>query len=284
MAEHDETRDPRVSAGYRALGEAQPPEALDAAILAASRRAVGAGPQRAGASRLRRWALPVSIAAVVVLSLSLVVRVQLERPDLEALLPPVAVDKPAGDAKEEVAALAKRNELARTEPKAKAGAAAPATAERERQALRAPPTPAPAPAAAPPARAFVAEPPAPKSAPAPAPAESAAPAQLGAASGAAPAAAPGIPEGRADRAPSAEPQAAGRVASNAALEDRAQASAEAAGKKDEVPREWLERIARLRREGRVKEADDSLAEFRRRYPDYEIPREMREAVLGEAGR
>jgi len=280
MAEHDESRDPRISAGYRALGEERPPQALDDAILAASRRAVGAGPQRAGISRVRRWALPVSIAAVVVLTMSLVVRIQLERPDLEAPLPPVAVDKPARDAKEEVAALAKRNELARTEAKAKADAAAPAAAERERQALRAPAAPAPAPAAAPPAKAFVAEPPARKSAPKPAPAESAAAAPLGAASGVAPAAAPGIVVGRADPASSADTQAAGRVASRAALEDRAQASAERDAKKDEAPREWLERIARLRREGRVKEADESLAEFRKRYPDYEIPKELREAVLG----
>lgn len=277
MAEQDETRDPHVSAGYRALGRESPPAALDAAILAASRRAVGAGPQRAGASRARRWALPVSIAAVVVLSVSLVVRIQLERPDLETALPSAAVEKPARDAKEEVAALSKRNELQRAEPKAKAEAVAPAAAERERDAMRAPAAPAPAPAAAPPARQFVAEPPARKQAPA----ESAATSSVGAAPAMV---APSVAEGRAAPALREDAAAAGRVASGAALEDRAQASAEAAGKKDESPRDWLERIARLRREGRVKEADDSLAEFRRRYPDYEIPKELREAVLGEAGR
>jgi len=79
---------------------------------------------------------------------------------------------------------------------------------------------------------------------------------------------------------SEDAQGAGRLSLRALPEDRARASAEMAGKKDESPREWLERIARLRREGRVKEADDSLAEFRRRHPDYEIPKEMREAVLG----
>jgi len=213
----------------------------------------------------------------VVLTLSLVVRIQLERPDLEAPLPPVAIDKPAGNAKEEVAALAKRNERQLAEPKAKAGAAPPAAAERERQALRAPAAPAPAPAAAPPARQFVAEPPARKQAPA----ESAATSSMGAAPAMV---APSVAEGRAAPALREDAGLAGRVASGAALEDRAQASAEAAGKKDESPRDWLERIARLRREGRVKEADDSLAEFHRRYPDYEIPKELREAVLGDAGR
>jgi len=262
MAEHDEphaTHDARISAGYRALGEESPPEALDAAILAASRRAVGAGPRRAGFSA-RRWALPVSVAAVVVLTLSLVVRVQLERPDLESAAPipaaPTVAEKRAAprDAKEEADNLAKRN------------------------AQRAPA--APAPAAAPPARAFVPEPPAAKSAPA----EAAAPSQLGAASAVQPGAAPSVTGASADRALREDAQAAGRVAPRAALEDRAQASAEQAGKKDETPSAWLERIARLRREGHTKEADESLAEFRKRYPDYEIPKDLRDAVLGEAAR
>lgn len=315
MAEHDESQDPRVSAAYRRLGEEPPPQALDAAILAASRRAVGAGPRRAGASRVRRWTLPVSVAAVVVLTVSLVVRMQLERPDLEAL-PTFGLEKQARDAKqpppvtsqrdeparaepevktegmpstaaqESIATLApaapapaaappapaeaKRNELAGGEPKAKADAVRSA-AERERRTARAPS--APAPAAAPPARQFVPEPPAPKSAPA----ESVPPPVAGAVR------APASPSAAEDRAAQAlreDSAAAGRLASGAALEDRAQLAPEAAGKKEESPREWLERIARLRREGHVKEADDSLAEFRRRHPDYEIPKEMREAVLG----
>jgi len=266
-----------VSAGYRALGEERPPQALDDAILAASRRAVGAGPRRAGTSRVRRWALPVSIAALVVLTMSLVVRIQLERPDLETALPPAALEKPARDAKEEVAALAKRNELQRAEPKAKTGAVAPAPAERERDAMRPPAAPAPAPAAAPPARQFVPEPPARKQAPA----ESVATPSTGAAPTAV---APSVAEGRAVPGMREDTAAAGRVASSAALEDRAQASAEVAAKKDESPREWLERIARLRRDGRIKEADDSLADFRRRYPDYEIPKDLREAVLGAGAR
>ena len=66
------------------------------------------------------------------------------------------------------------------------------------------------------------------------------------------------------------------------VEDRAKASADTIGKRDEAPREWLERIARLRREGHIKEADESLAAFRKRYPDYEIPKELRDAVLGTA--
>ena len=42
----------------------------------------------------------------------------------------------------------------------------------------------------------------------------------------------------------------------------------------EAPERWLERIAGLREQGREREADESLAEFRRRHPDYRIPEPM----------
>jgi len=284
MTEHE---DPRVSAGYQALGRESPPEALDAAILAASRRAVGAGPRR---NRLRRWALPVSIAAVVVLTMSIVVRIQLERPDLETATPvpvaPQVLEEKAAqraDKKEADAALAKRNAQPAAKPKSQALEAAPAPtplapsapaeaerARREARTLRAPAAQAPAPA-----RQFVPEP---SAARAPASAEASAPSAVGAASAPAPAA---VSEAPADLTRSLA-QGAGRAASGAALEDRAKASTDTVGKRDESPRAWLERIARLRREGRAKEADESLAEFRKRYPDYEIPKELREAVLGTA--
>jgi hypothetical protein len=37
------------------------------------------------------------------------------------------------------------------------------------------------------------------------------------------------------------------------------------------PEQWLQGIADLRRQGRHEEADKSLAEFRKRYPDHKIP-------------
>lgn len=42
-----------------------------------------------------------------------------------------------------------------------------------------------------------------------------------------------------------------------------------------TPEAWLARIAELRKEGRRREADESLAEFRKRYPDYRIPEPLR---------
>ena len=47
----------------------------------------------------------------------------------------------------------------------------------------------------------------------------------------------------------------------------------------ETPERWLERIGKLREAGRHREADESLAEFRRRHPGYEIPEAMRARVL-----
>lgn len=38
-----------------------------------------------------------------------------------------------------------------------------------------------------------------------------------------------------------------------------------------TPEKWLERIAELRKQGREREAQESLAEFKKRYPDYKIP-------------
>ena len=52
-----------------------------------------------------------------------------------------------------------------------------------------------------------------------------------------------------------------RAGENAALRDRPDLRS---------PEEWLAAIAELRRRGRTAEADASLAEFRRRYPDYPL--------------
>lgn len=75
-------RDDALSRRYRALAREEPPAAIDAAILAASRRAVGARPGGA-----RRWVGPVSIAAVLVLGIGVSLRMQQERPGIETAAP-----------------------------------------------------------------------------------------------------------------------------------------------------------------------------------------------------
>ncbi|MEX0637159.1 MAG: hypothetical protein WD155_00300 [Burkholderiales bacterium] len=77
------------------------------------------------------------------------------------------------------------------------------------------------------------------------------------------------PESRAQAAPEA-----------AAPVGRARAGA-AAGKNSappETPELWLERIARLRDAGKARAADESLAEFKRRYPDYRISEALRARI------
>ena len=185
----DPERDPRVSERYRALGREEPPHALDEAILAAARR------------RRLRWAVPVSIAAVVVLAVGVTLRVQIEeRRDAEdiALSPRVRQ--------------------------------APAPADEvARQSRRDSP---PAPAAAPPIAAR----------------------KLEASAGAA-----------AERA-----GPAGRASAGVAV---GKISAP-----PETPEQWLERIGKLRDAGKAREADESLAEFRKRYPDYRMSAAMRARV------
>jgi len=67
----DVERDPGLDRLYREAAREEPPARLDAAILAAAHREAGARPRPLSAP-LRAWRVPVSIAAVVVLSVSLV--------------------------------------------------------------------------------------------------------------------------------------------------------------------------------------------------------------------
>ncbi|MGZ5066363.1 MAG: hypothetical protein ACXWG1_12270, partial [Usitatibacter sp.] len=79
--------DDKVARRYRELAREEPRGAIDAAILAASRRAV------APRSWSRRWAAPVSIAAVLVLAFGLTLEMQHEKPDVAS--PASEVERPA---------------------------------------------------------------------------------------------------------------------------------------------------------------------------------------------
>jgi hypothetical protein len=71
-------------------------------------------------------------------------------------------------------------------------------------------------------------------------------------------------------APAASPAPLRREAALAALASSGFAHAS--------PEQWLQGIADLRKQNRDDEADRQLAEFRKRYPDYRISREMLERV------
>lgn len=278
----DETGD-KLKAAYSALAREEPPAALDAAILAASRRAL------ARPSASRRWAGPVSIAAVLVLAFGVTLHMQQDKPGVESpdmyggaptypapepATPPPQAPTPAGPQKAAPASEAfvpeppmkQAKPQARNEaPKPKLDRAQPRMEEANRS-LRD-------------------EPAAARERKDTAPVENERRATMQAIPApAAPAAAPAIapppePAGRAPApaaaaAPQSAPAAPARMKREALSGFRA---ADAQADADEPTRE-LEAIAKLRAEGRHDEADKALAEFRRRRPDYRIPEAMWERV------
>ncbi len=298
MTDHDE----RISRRYAELAREEPGAAIDAAILGASRRAL------ARTSWSRRWAGPVSIAAVLVLSVGVTLQMQREQPGIErpespppqakSAAPepqaPVELDKDrAAERQDSVAPApekkpippAKLQKLERyAEPKPFADALAPRAREeagamapsKESQANVAPRAreEAPAPPASADARPGIqaARPPAVTAASA---ARAAAPAQAPA-----PMQAPAeTQKSLASQAPAPAMAPLGTIASRAkrdAAESAPQAARlQAARTEEEVE---LERIAKLRAEGHGAEADKALEEFRRKYPVYRIPEATWERV------
>lgn len=324
-------RDPRLDRAYRAGAREEPPARLDAAILAAARREVGARPHAVSA-RLRAWRVPVSIAAVVVLSVSLVTLVReegggkLEEPpamDLHSkpaetapappaaapeaakapahATPPAAAPAATDDAALGATASAKiAGEAARREDRARAGQ--PAAPER----------PAARPdAAAPSPQPFQAAPAAPERRPvlAAEPAAGAGTATQSAgirgseveasATPTEPAAAPKPAARMMQRDRAATDDAVGSISAmrpqaavapaekprpraearaqqgGAALADTARVAALVKEFEAQPPEKWLERIEALRREGRKGEADELLAEFKRRFPNHPLPPGLR---------
>src|SRR5258706_14912598 len=276
----------KLNAAYRALPREEPGVALDAAILAASRRGL------AKASASRRWAAPVSIAAVLVLAFGVTLRMQQEKPGVES--PDVYSSPPAGatvatpatepaplkqeaapaqplrDAlrqqpeKKVVVPAAKPDVVALPQPKLKAAAPAQAQAFEEgarqrrdesrvesdqKDLLQKE------------ANANVRE------APASVPKPAAPPAYATTSSGVVAAPPPAAAAAPASRtAPAAEMRL-----------KREAVAADAQSPIDEPTRE-LEAIAKLRVEGRQEEADKALAEFSRKRPDYRIPDALWERV------
>src|SRR5438552_19159518 len=85
------------------------------------------------------------------------------------------------------------------------------------------------------------------------------------------------PQAELRKAKPAKPPAASAPAPDAQVKGLAMRRAER-GTVEEAPERILERIAELRRQGKQDEADKALAEFRRRYPDYRIAKEMLKKV------
>ena len=241
-----EERDAKLDAAYRALGAEEPPRALDEAILSAARKSVQPW--------TRRWAVPLSLAAVVVLSVTVTLRIQHERPGIEQPAPVRKEEQvarqaadPVTPAAEPVARARQQKSMTRKEAEAFPSSAQDRAVAENRVAEAAPARPAAASAPAPHVEA-------------PALAKRAdAPPEAGSAAGSV--AAPPAP---AAAAPAMRAMKRERIA-----EERTAAL---------TPEKELERIAELRKQGLHDEADKALAEFRKRYPDFKLTEAMRERV------
>ena len=357
---NDIERDAGLMALYRAAAQDVPPAALDDAIRAAARRAVGARPRPAGFSFSRAWRMPLSIAAVMVLSVSIVTLMREEVPELTAppradaklesrlgtddnavpadagfvrdeqkpknigLKPPQPasssglgmrapeyLDQAARSKKDAVAerldadttapaALAKRRDAPAGEADSRGNKVAASTERQRESAMAEPPREI--------AQATAASPPRKEAAK---PAQVIEPAAGSLISGPAAGAVAGAPAENKTRVGQAaatadrvEPALRGRVqahdaparqsieappapvaATKAAAPIPPQAKpmsppAVSMSKLESVvdlpPGKWLERIEELRKQGKVEEAKASLAEFRKRYPDYRLPDSLRD--------
>jgi len=261
-----EANDRRVLQAYRAASEAldeAPAQDPRAAILAAAARATGARPQPVG--RTRRWPMPLAAAASVLvgaIAVLLATQVEQQAPGENAEVVPAAPPAAATAADTAVrAATAPATSAETSAASATPTAAAPAPSRRDREVMAT----APIPAEAPSRDAAAGE----RAAPAPVAADSAAPAP----SAPAPATSAAItPENAQQRTQKdAAAPAAARLAGRAQGESRAEIAAVPAAPWRATPEAWVERIVKLRAEGRHDEADAELAALRARHPDLRLP-------------
>ena len=268
MNEHDDSHmkpDDGLSRLYRAAPQAEPSAALDAVILDAARNTAEGRPSgRPAKGGMQRWRLPFALAATVVLSVAVTTMVRDELPPgtVAIPLPDAALPRPAAES-------ATANAVPGTAPQARdaesaarpayepaaagmasvqAKAAAPAVAPmplRERMDLGAQPTQ---------------------------PALQAAPAMQGEVAADAAASARANDE---DKAVSimAAPRALDKHAFSSSLREEAVAGASVADEKS--PDAWIADIRELKHAGRGTEAADRLVDFRKRFPDYKLPDDLK---------
>jgi hypothetical protein len=237
-----------LSGHYREGSTEVPPAHLDAAVLAAARREVAR-------SRFRRnWHMPASIAAVLVIGVTLALMTS----EIEDPLPPAdrSARNAANDARQAAPALAMKQESeARPAPRPRIEREVRPSRERsERSGLEAD------------VRQKLAA----------GKADSAA----GVSSVAAPDPAPALQQFEAT-APSEPVGEQKSVLADSAPEQRASAAlrkeaAPSSAAPTVVPEEWLKNIQDLLQSGKTAQAREQLAEFRKRYPDFRLPETLRE--------
>jgi hypothetical protein len=294
-----EQRDEELSRIYRDAEGPRPAQRVDDNILAASQRVAGLARRPGRIGFARRWGVPVALAATVLVTSTLALMVYERQSGLDAIAPQVPrAGRPAkaSPAEPKRAAQPEKSppaELPRVAPqpappvpqaavpldRAKQrtvetafSGKGPATGRSERvpevprgfEILRKSEEVKPAPVA-------------------PAPGASVSPADLPGANQAAPLQdAPRAPEirqqappvaGLASRAGSLrESGSTFQGSSIAAIVGNRVAVPEAT---ERTPEKWLEDIRKLKTEGKATEAERELAEFKKRYPDYRLPEDLR---------
>lgn len=288
LNQHDRSgaeRDAGLDRLYLHTGDEVPRSEIDNAIRAAARKAVGARPQ--ALSQMRRWSVPISVAAVIVVSVSVVTLMREKGADrFEDGYVPGRVESKEQPSKAPIGGIAhKAKEIAKPAGQAAIPQAPPATAadvgsaassEESSSARRfaAPASAPPQPAEARPGELHgqAADRDRNALAPEPAPAHQA----LGKKTGESEKGALSEPPAPLQSAPARTDQQPPRAQSamkseRSPVADRVAALIKAL---DEAsPDSWLEKIGLLRREGRSEEADALLSEFKRRYPHHPIPSE-----------
>jgi hypothetical protein len=281
--------DSGLSSVYAALPRETPPDHVDAAILAAARRATGSRPRKPALGLPLGWRLPFAVAAVVVLSVSLVT-LMIDEGDQQRAGPqrPAAPEPRGLETKPQMKSPAVAERPVKVEQTASSGGShgeltAKAEIPKKRLADRAdaPREPAAAPA--------VAE--SQKAEPAAQPSAESSVGRVDARETAQSEAVPAPAAVPMTGAPAAADRGVGRAAMTERAEEvarvrrqgvtaegRGAAVDQAARLKrligdlaEAPPEKWLEKIRELRRDGRDGDADAVLAEFRKRFPAYNVP-------------
>lgn len=247
-----------VSERYRASVEDEPPPRLDAAVVAAARREVEQPRQR------RNWQMPASIAAMLVIGVSLGLLVRDNEPPLPSF------DRPAAD-EAKLAPSAPPQLAMKTQPKARADFHPEDRPSRERSAR---------PAREPVVRDEVTE--IQKNVAQEQTASGASAPQVAAPAPTAPAIAGLAKPAEQEQSRIAEssevsPSKKAKAAADAAPESRVSAQAlrkEEAGAGPVQPQDWLRKIDDLLRDGKDADVREQLLGFRKQFPHYPLPERL----------
>ena len=242
--------DSRLAALYRKLPQAEPDARLDAAVQAMARRAMAAAPAATRTPTRTRWLPALSGAAIVALAAGIAFQLgprlwqrPASRPEIE---PTVAPSSPPAAPQPDATATGALQESAAPAAIAPRDVSTPPAEMRkvENAASRPAPRAFPAPVQA------LQEP-----APPPPPVADEAKSAM-----------PAAPM----RAKQADAESAGAPAATLAAPAAQDRNATL------YPEHWLANIRQMLRDGRREEALRSLADFRKRYPDYRLPDDLRD--------